>query len=125
MPIVDNRRVEKFTIPGIVHQTLAGHKRNGLNSVEVWRQTIAPHTGTPMHRHACEEVIVILSGRARLVIDGEVSEFGPDSTVIVPPNAVHQLDNIGDEPMALVSALGMAPVRVETPDGAPMPLPWD
>jgi len=125
MPVIDNSKVDKFEIPGIVHQTLAGHKKDGLGSVEVWRQTIAPHTGTPMHRHDCEEVIVILSGRARLTVNGVVSEFGADSTIIVPRNAVHQLDNIADEPMLLFSALGMAPVRVAAPDGAPMALPWD
>jgi quercetin dioxygenase-like cupin family protein len=125
MPVIDNSKVASVEIPGIVHQTLAGHKKDGLKSLEFWRQTIAPHTGTPMHRHDCEEVIYIMSGRARLTVDGAVSEFGPDSTIIVPPNAVHELDNIADEPMQLVSALGMAPVHVKTPSGEPMPLPWD
>ena len=52
------------------------------------------------------------------------SDFGPQSTLHMPPDAVHQIINTSTEPMFLVAALGQAPVRVVTADGSPIPLPW-
>lgn len=47
-----------------------------------------------------------------------------NSTIIVPPHAVHQLVNSGAEEMFLIGALGATPVRVTTAEGEPIPLPW-
>jgi len=124
MPIVKNAEVECFELPGISHRTVGGHAQ-GVRTMEVWMQTLAPGAATPVHRHACEEVIVVLKGSGEVVIEGERATFGPDSTLIVPPDAVHQITNTSREEMTLVAALGMAPVRVRTADGAPLPVPWD
>lgn len=61
MPIIDNSTIKTFTLPGLVHQTVAG-PAHGLKTLEVWVETIAPGAGTPVHRHDCEEVFVILTG---------------------------------------------------------------
>ena len=39
-------------------------------------------------------------------------------------DVVHQLVHSGDGELVLVAALGMAPVRVRTADGEPLPVPW-
>ncbi len=124
MPVVENSKVPEFVIPGIRHQTLAG-KQEGVKTMEVWRQTIAPYSSTPLHRHACEEVIVILKGSGRVIIEGVATDYGPDTTLILPADAVHQLINTGSEEMELIAALGMAPVRVRTAEGQPLPVPWE
>src|SRR4051794_37327290 len=116
MPVLDNTTIEKLALPGLVHQTLAG-PRNGSRAMEVWMQSIAPGAGTPVHRHDCEEVIVVLAGAGVCEIDGQSISFGPGSTLIVPPNAVHRITSTGDEEMRVVAALSAAPVTVETPDG--------
>lgn len=95
-----------------------------MKTMEVWMQTIAPGAATPVHRHACEEVIVILRGSGRVTIEGQDTEFGSNTTLIVPPDVVHQLANTGSEEMFLIAALGQAPVGVCTADGQHMPLPW-
>jgi quercetin dioxygenase-like cupin family protein len=92
--------------------------------MEVWHQVMAPGAETPVHRHACEEAIFVLSGSGRLLIDGEVAEFDADSTLIVPPDVVHQLVNTGRTDLILVAALGAAPVRVRTEAGDALPVPW-
>jgi len=124
MPVVDNSKVQEFALPGLRHRTVGG-KDGGVTSMEVWQQTIAPGAATPVHRHACEEVIVILSGSGTLTIEGETTAFGPNSTLIIPDDVVHQIVNTGADEMHLVATLSMSPVRVRTADGAPMPLPWD
>jgi len=123
MPIKDNNINEILNLPGLAHQTLAG-PRDGLEGMEVWMQTIDPGSATPVHRHDCEEVIVVHKGSGTCMIEGEVTEFGPNTTLILPRNVVHQICNTGDDDMFIVATLGMAPVRVETADGELMDLPW-
>jgi mannose-6-phosphate isomerase-like protein (cupin superfamily) len=123
MPVINNAEIKKFAQPGLDHQTLASHEQ-GVNGMEVWMQTIAPGAATPAHRHACEEVIVVLRGSGHVTIEGEEMKFGADSTIIVPPDAAHQLVNSGVEEIFLIGVLGVTPVRVTTIEGERIPLPW-
>lgn len=124
MPVLDHAAIPALQIPGIVHRTVAGLDQD-VRTLEVWVQTIAPGAATPVHRHACEEVIVVLQGSGRLILEGEEREFSASSTIIVPHDAIHQIINTGRDEMQVVAALGMGPVRVRTADGAPLPIPWE
>jgi mannose-6-phosphate isomerase-like protein (cupin superfamily) len=123
MPVIDNTSVKAFNLPGLNHQTFAGSE-HGLKHLEVWGQVIEAGSGTPVHRHACEEAIVVLEGSGTLTINGEESRFGPNSTLIIPADAVHQIVNSGSARMVIVAALSMAPVQVRHADNQAMPLPW-
>jgi mannose-6-phosphate isomerase-like protein (cupin superfamily) len=123
MPVMNNDSIPRFHIPGLEHQTLAGPE-HGMKTLEMWMQTIAPGAGTPVHRHACEEAILILRGSGRITIAGVDTDFGPNSTLQIPSDVIHQIINTGTEEMFLVAALGQAPVRVCTADNQQMPLPW-
>lgn len=124
MPVTRNHDLETFQLPGITHRTLAGPAQ-GVQRMEVWMQTLERGAATPVHRHDCEEVIVVLSGSGRCVIENEPLDFGPDSTLVVPRNAVHQLINTSGEEICLIAALDMARVRVRTEDGSPLRVPWE
>jgi quercetin dioxygenase-like cupin family protein len=123
MAVVQNDTVPRFQLPGLAHQTLAGPE-HGMKALEMWLQTIAPGAGTPVHRHDCEEAILILRGSGRLTIEGVDTDFGPNSTLQIPRNVIHQIINTGPEEMFLVAALSQAPVRVCTAENQHMPLPW-
>jgi len=123
MPVVNNTTLPKFAIPGLEHQTLAGPE-HGMKTLEMWMQTIAPGGETPVHRHACEEAIVILRGSGQITIEGVTTSFGPNSTLQIPADVIHQIINTGTEDMFLVAALGQAPVRVCTAENQHIPLPW-
>ena len=124
MAIVSNDEVETLELPGLKHQTIGGHKQ-GVRTMEVWLQTMAPGAATPVHRHACEEVILILSGSGTCTVGDKSFTFGANSTLVLQPDVVHQIVNTSDEEMRLVAALGMAPVRVQAADGGPLPVPWE
>lgn len=123
MPIIRNDDLETLELPGLRHQTVAGH-RQGVRTMEVWLQTMAPGAATPVHRHACEEVIVVLTGSGTCTVGDRTYAFGPNSTLVLEPDVVHQIVNTSAVEMKLVAALGMAPVRVRHADGAALPVPW-
>lgn len=124
MPIVKNDKLETLELPGLRHQTIGGHQQ-GVKTMEVWLQSMAPGAATPVHRHACEEVILILSGSGTCTVGDKSYSFGPNSTLILEPDVVHQIVNTSAEEMRLVAALGMAPVRVKNADGLALPVPWE
>jgi mannose-6-phosphate isomerase-like protein (cupin superfamily) len=124
MHVNSHADIDKHHLPGLEHQTLAGG-RDGLRTLEVWRQTIDPHAATPVHRHDCEEVIVCLAGAGMCRYAGREYPFRADESLVIPSGVVHQIVNAGDEPLFIIATLGMAPVKVETGEGATMRLPWD
>ena len=124
MHVNQNEAITKHRLPGLEHQRLAG-KRDGLTSVEIWRQTIDAGASTPVHRHACEEVIVVLKGAGVCHCDGTEYHLKEDETLVIPRNVVHQICNNGDQDLYIMATLGMAPVEVKTESGEAMELPWD
>lgn len=110
-------------LPGIEHLTLAGGAQ-GLTSLSVWRQCMAPGSATPPHQHDCEEVVLVTQGSGELHIDGKVIAFGPDTTLVLPPNRPHQIFNTGTVPMTTIAAFSSSPVATFLPDGAAIALPW-
>ncbi|MGH6951604.1 MAG: cupin domain-containing protein [Solimonas sp.] len=123
MSVIRNSELPRNALPGIEHMTLAG-SADGLSNLSVWQQSIAPGGATPPHRHDCEEVVLIRAGCGELHLEGQVHGFGPDTTLIVPRNAPHQIMNVGDTPLELIGILSVTPVAVFFPDGQPIELPW-
>ncbi len=123
MPVVNNASQPEFNLPGLNHRTFAGPE-HGMKNLEVWGQVIEAGAATPVHRHACEEAIVILEGSGTLTIEGETTAFGPNSTLLIPADVIHQIANTGATRMVLIAALSAAPVKVRHADNAAMPLPW-
>jgi mannose-6-phosphate isomerase-like protein (cupin superfamily) len=122
MHVNNNSSVQKHPLPGLEHQTLAGCQ-DGLKSFEIWRQTIAPHAATPVHSHACEEVILLMGGSGVCRFEDRELPFKADQTLVIPGNVVHQICNTGDENLHIVATLAASPVEVKSETGAAMALP--
>lgn len=123
MLIVENAAQTATSLPGIQHKTLAGSEQ-GLRHLSIWRQEIASGQATPTHRHDCEEVAIVDAGHGELHVAGQVMCFGPDTTLIIPPNVDHLILNTGKETLELTAAFSASPVQVLLPGGELLSLPW-
>jgi quercetin dioxygenase-like cupin family protein len=57
----------------------------------------------PAHSHPNgEEIIYIITGTGRVLVDGEVAPVRAGSVVLFPQGEVHMLHNTGDEEMKVV-----------------------
>ncbi|WP_179959310.1 hypothetical protein [Marinobacter changyiensis] len=69
--------------------------------------------------------MLCLGGRGELRIDNrEAYPFGPDSTVIIPRNALHQIFSVGTEDLQFIAIFSATPVEAYFPDGGYIELPW-
>jgi mannose-6-phosphate isomerase-like protein (cupin superfamily) len=63
-----------------------------------------PTSKAPFHFHTYEECIYILEGHGLLHLDGhaDAAEFGPGSSIYLPEEVVHCLENPGPDPIRLL-----------------------
>jgi oxalate decarboxylase/phosphoglucose isomerase-like protein (cupin superfamily) len=69
---------------------------------------LEPGKGHDRHNHpGCEEILYVLSGRGRQVVERADRRFerevGPGVLIHIPPDVYHSTVNIGDEPMRLLA----------------------
>ncbi|KAL5561622.1 hypothetical protein UlMin_031369 [Ulmus minor] len=126
LPLVRNiteLQQDNYGRAGLSHITVAGSILHGLKEVEVWLQTFAPGSGTPIHRHSCEEVFIVLKGSGTLYLapnshgkyPGHPQEFSifSNSTLHIPVNDVHQIWNTDKhEDLQVLVIISRPPVKV-------------
>ncbi|GER32972.1 auxin-binding protein 1 [Striga asiatica] len=126
VPVVRNIREmdqDNYGRQGLSHITIAGSLMHGLKEVEVWLQTFAPGVHTPIHRHSCEEIFVVLKGSGTLYLasnshknyPGSPQEFPifPNSTFHIPINDAHQVWNTNEhEDLQVLVMISRPPVKV-------------
>jgi len=61
--------------------------------------TVEPGGSLAKHRHAPAEIYHVVAGESVVTIDGVAHAVRPGSTVFIPANAWHQIDNRFDAPM--------------------------
>ena len=123
MYVIEQSRPQPTPSPGVAHATWAG-RDDGLQQLSVWRQTLAPGAATPPHRHDRDEVVICHAGQGELHAGGTVHRFGPDSTLVLPRDELHQIVNSGDVPMEITGVFGATPVATYLPDAQRLELPW-
>lgn len=65
-------------------------------------QELPPGSRIPEHRHEHEEELMfIYAGRARITIEGKSTEVGPETAILYPQGAWHQVEAIGDGPVRM------------------------
>jgi quercetin dioxygenase-like cupin family protein len=78
-------------LPGIVRKTLVW----GQHTLATEFRMQAGST-LPLHRHPYEQTGYLVSGRMRLVIDGEVCEAAAGASWCVPADALHGAEVLAD-----------------------------
>jgi quercetin dioxygenase-like cupin family protein len=86
------------------HSTALGRLVTG-EQIEVGLLRYKAGEGAEEHAHPHEQVLLVLSGRVRMKIGGEVYELGPREVAHLPPNVPHSLHAIEDT--EVVSAKGI------------------
>ena len=105
LPFVKAADVQgEYRTPPRVSKLLLAPKFGGVNSVSMGMNITEVGSMIPDHVHEeSEEVLFLISGRAKIVIEGEGEwEIGPETAFYSPIGVKHRVENIGDEPLRIV-----------------------
>ncbi|MEX2356923.1 MAG: cupin domain-containing protein, partial [Pirellulaceae bacterium] len=82
---------------------LLAHRNSGIRKQSLAEARLPPGTATMPHFHPLtEEIYYITHGTARMQIDHEVREVSVGDAIAIPPGAVHQITNTGQETLRLL-----------------------
>lgn len=94
---------------------LLGAAAGGTQSHSLAQIVIAPGKASLKHYHpSAEESYYILSGKARMDMDGASIALGPGDSVVILPDHIHQIANAGDVDLVLLAIC----VPAWTPDNS-------
>jgi quercetin dioxygenase-like cupin family protein len=94
MPIYQLEDIpEEFVTPQ--HSTAYGRLITGTQ-VEVGLLRYKAGEGAKPHAHPHEQVLLVLSGKCRLTLDGKPTIIGSGMAALIPPNTPHGLEVLED-----------------------------
>jgi mannose-6-phosphate isomerase-like protein (cupin superfamily) len=100
---------------GEIVSELIGNAAGGSQMYSLAQIVLPPGKASRKHYHpVAEESYHILSGLARLEMDGETAALGPGDSAAIPPKKVHQIFNDGDETLIFLAIC----VPAWTPDNS-------
>jgi quercetin dioxygenase-like cupin family protein len=104
VPTLHESEVEELDIPGRRLRWLVAEDRVKAENCSVCVIRVAPGDKVrPAHSHPeGEEVIYIMTGSGRVLVDTEVSSVRAGSVVLFPQGKPHMLHNTSDEEMKVV-----------------------
>jgi len=101
LPIIDETTVEELDLPGRRLRWVVTQENTGAQHCTMAVIRVAPGSRVrPAHSHPNgEEVIYIVSGHGRVLIDGEVQTVKAGCAVLFPKGKIHMLENLSNEEM--------------------------
>jgi uncharacterized cupin superfamily protein len=104
VPIVHEGDIEEVALPGRYMRWLVNAERLGAKYLSVCVIRVASGEKVrPAHAHPNgEELIYIIRGSGRVLIDGAVEAVKEGAAVLFPQGSVHMLQNTGGEEMKVI-----------------------
>ncbi len=104
VPLVRENDVEELDLPGRRLRWLVSHESLDATHLSMCVIRVAPGEKVrPAHSHPNgEEVIYIISGSGRVMVDGAVDQVEAGTAVLFPQGKVHMLHNTGTGEMKVV-----------------------
>ncbi len=101
LPIVDEKSVEAIDLPGRELKWIVTGENTGARHCSMCVIRVQPgQTVRPAHSHPNgEEVIYIIQGSGRVMIEGLVEPVHEGCAVLFPQGSVHMLQNSGNVEM--------------------------
>jgi len=101
---VEPRLIHTDQVRGVIKHILVGPDDGAPNFViRYFHVPVGDNTFYDQHSH--EHGILILHGSAKVQINDDFFELGPLDAIFISGNDVHQLTNIGDEPLGFLCVI--------------------
>jgi len=98
---VPARELTAATMHGVTGRVVIG-KADGADNFCMRVIEVAKGGVIPAHSHPWEHQQFVHSGQGWVECDGVRKNIGPGAVAFIPPNATHQMQNTGDEPLVFI-----------------------
>ena len=122
MPVIQSPTEPTHALGGTTFTSLATPSR-GSTDLSLWRVVIAPGTEPTPHALTREEIFVVLSGTAEVIIDDDQARAEAGDAIVVPRETRFSLANAGDESLELLCCLPTGG-QARLDDGSVFTPPW-
>jgi quercetin dioxygenase-like cupin family protein len=104
VPTIHESEVEELDLPGRhLRWLVTPENLNAKHCSSCVIRVAAGEKVRPAHSHPQgEEIIYIITGSGRVLVNGEVSQVRAGSIVLFPQGQIHMLHNTGDEEMKVI-----------------------
>ena len=104
MDVKNLNEIAAFTTKdGSEIRELLAHRNSCIRNQTLAEARLPAGTSTIPHRHLkTEEIYYILEGHGRMRVAEERREIGPGDAVAIPPEALHQVTNTGNETLTFL-----------------------
>ena len=104
LPIIDENSIEALDLPGRRLRWIVTKENTNAQHCTMCVIQVQPgQTVRPAHSHPNgEEVIYILQGSGRVMIDGVVEPVNQGCAVLFPQGTIHMLQNTGEDEMKVI-----------------------
>ena len=122
MPIVRAEQAVQHRLHGSTFHSFAA-PATGSSELCAWRLEVAGGTRGVAHRVSREEIILLLSGRLTITLDGVPADLAPGDIALVPAGGELRVDN---ESAVAATAWVTTSVGLQAtlPDGSRISPPW-
>jgi mannose-6-phosphate isomerase-like protein (cupin superfamily) len=122
MPVIHASQAVVHQMHGASFTSYAAPAR-GSRELCAWRVEVPGHTEGVAHQVSREEVVYVLSGTMRVMLDDQPGQAAAGDAVLVPAGARFRIDNPSDEPVTawVTTNAGLAVIM---PDGSRLVPPW-
>jgi quercetin dioxygenase-like cupin family protein len=102
--LIHESDVEGIELPGRCLRWLVNSERLGAQHLSMCMIEVSPGAAVrPAHSHPNgEELIYIIRGNGRVMVDGAVEAVKEGAAVLFPQGSVHMLQNTGSEEMKVI-----------------------
>ena len=107
--------VERYTSNNATKQVLIGSK-DGATHFAIRFFTIPGRGFSNLDYHSHEHGVVVMSGRARVMLGERFEEIGPGDVVYIPGWERHQFENLTDDPLTFLCIVPPRPAQPEKSD---------
>ena len=104
MDIRNLQSVESFTTKdGSQIRELLAYRNSAIRNQSLAEARLPIGASTTLHYHPqSEEIYYILTGKGRMLLGDETAVVGPGDAVAIPSGLVHQIVNVGREPLVFL-----------------------
>ena len=116
--------IDEGPLSGLRHKTVIDY-RTGAQSLALWQEQHLPGFKVPLHHHDCEEIITIVAGSIKTVIETEVFTLTKEQSILLPAWKNHGFKVTGESPVKLLAIFATSNPKIFRADGTPSTPPWE